>query len=192
LPLQIFAGVTFVLAWVVGLILAPNGPKPDDSAVKIAHYFATNEHKAMVAHFLIDGLAGVAIIAIAVSLHSYLDGEQQLRAILLWSGVAAGLASLGRPPREKRRRRRPASHPVAPKTERRSIEWEASNPPLVLINAFEVPEGRESRRTPTSASSTLDAGKARKRSKPRSRVPASVRSPGRCPTSVRIQRSTAS
>lgn len=93
--LQISAGVTFVSAWIVGLILAASGPKPDDSAVKIARYFATNEHKAMVAHFLIDGLAGVAIIAIAVSLHSYLDSDGRLRSLLLWSGVAAGLVSLG-------------------------------------------------------------------------------------------------
>jgi hypothetical protein len=61
--LQIAAGVTFVSAWIVGLVLAASGPKPDDSAAKVAGYFAAHEHKAMVAHFLIDGLAGLAIVA---------------------------------------------------------------------------------------------------------------------------------
>lgn len=93
--LQIVAGGTFVSAWIFGLILAASGPKPDDSAAEIASYFAANEHKAMAAHFLIDGLAGVAIIAIAVSLHRYLAGEERLRHVMLGAGVAAGVASIG-------------------------------------------------------------------------------------------------
>jgi Domain of unknown function (DUF4386) len=92
--LQITAGITFVGAWIVGLILAADGPKPDDSATKVAHYFATHEHKAFVAHFLIDGLAGLAIIAMAVAISQYLGRDSGLAQAVLWAGIAAGIASL--------------------------------------------------------------------------------------------------
>ena len=49
--LQIASGTAFVAAWIVGLVLAANGPGPKDSARKVASYFAAHEHKAMVAHF---------------------------------------------------------------------------------------------------------------------------------------------
>ena len=41
--LQVVAGVMFVGAWIFGLILATSGPGPDDSAAKIAAYFAAHE-----------------------------------------------------------------------------------------------------------------------------------------------------
>jgi hypothetical protein len=95
--LQITAGVTFVSAWIIGLILAASGPKPTDSATKIAGYFAAHEHKSMIAHLLIDGVAGAAIIAIAFSLRNYLrgGGERRLRLTMFVAGVAAGLVSFG-------------------------------------------------------------------------------------------------
>ena len=92
--LQIASGTAFVAAWIVGLVLAANGPGPKDSARKVASYFAAHEHKAMVAHFLIDGVPGLAIIGIAVSLHRYLTGDEGLRRVMFLAGLAAGLASL--------------------------------------------------------------------------------------------------
>jgi hypothetical protein len=92
--LQIAAGVTFVSAWIIGLVLAGSGPKPTDSATKIANYFAAHEHKAMIAHLLIDGVAGAAIVAIAYSLRRYLAGEDRVPKVMFAAGIAAGLASL--------------------------------------------------------------------------------------------------
>jgi hypothetical protein len=93
--LQIAAGVTFVSAWIIGLVLAASGPKPTDSATKIAGYFATRENKAMIAHLLIDGVAGAAIVAIAYSLRHYLAGRERLPLVMFAAGIAAGLASFG-------------------------------------------------------------------------------------------------
>jgi hypothetical protein len=93
--LQVGAGVAFVSAWVIGLVLAAGGPKPTDSAAKIASYFDTHQATSMLAHFLIDGVAGLAIVAIAYSLWRYLRGESTLRRVVLWAGMGAGVASLG-------------------------------------------------------------------------------------------------
>jgi hypothetical protein len=91
--LQIAAGTTFVGAWIVGLVLAAGGPDPSDSAGKITRYFATHEHKVMVANLLIDGLAGVAIAGIAYSVSRYL-GSNRLARVVLVAGVLAAIASL--------------------------------------------------------------------------------------------------
>ena len=91
--LLVAAGVTFVSAWIIGLVLAASGPKPSDSATKIAGYFAAHEHKAMIAHLLIDGVAGAAIGAIAYSLRHYLAGGGRLPKVMFVAGIAAGLAS---------------------------------------------------------------------------------------------------
>jgi hypothetical protein len=49
----------------------------------------------MVAHFLIDGVAGAAIIVIAFSLRRYLmvTGGGNLQPVMFWAGIGAGLAS---------------------------------------------------------------------------------------------------
>jgi hypothetical protein len=92
--LQIAAGATFLGAWIVGLVLAASGPAPDDPATKVAGYFTVHEQRSMVAHFLIDGVAGVAIAAIALSLYRFLAGSERLRRLLLSAGLAAAVASL--------------------------------------------------------------------------------------------------
>src|SRR5919204_1602104 len=93
--LQIAAGTAFVAAWIVGLVLANGGPDPSDSASEVAAYYDKHEVKSIVATLLIDGLAGLAIVAIAYCLWRYLAGQERLlhRAILV-AGIGAGLASL--------------------------------------------------------------------------------------------------
>ena len=63
--LAITSGTTFVLAWIAGLLVAGGGPKPTDPAAEIAAYFAAHERTAMLQHFLIDAVAGGALIGIA-------------------------------------------------------------------------------------------------------------------------------
>jgi hypothetical protein len=92
--LQITSAVTFVSAWLIGLALAASGPKPSDGAHKIASYYATHEHSAMLAHLLIDGIAGAAIIALAVGLRRYLASDSKLTKWMFAAGVAAGITSL--------------------------------------------------------------------------------------------------
>ncbi len=92
--LQITSAITFVSAWLVGLALAASGPKPSDTAHTIATYYATHEHTAMLANLLIDGIAGAAIIALAVGLRRYLARDGKLTTWMFAAGIAAGVTSL--------------------------------------------------------------------------------------------------
>ncbi len=87
--LQIAAGTAFVGAWIVGLVLAAGGPDLNDSATKVTSYYASHEHRAIVANLLIDGVAGLAIMAMAYAVASYLGSDPLARWVLV-GGVAAG------------------------------------------------------------------------------------------------------
>ena len=93
--LQIAAGATFMAAWIIGLIFANGGPGPSDSAATIAAYYDDHEVRSMIATLLIDGVAGLAIIALAYCLWRYLAAEQDAfgRALIV-AGVGAGVVSL--------------------------------------------------------------------------------------------------
>jgi hypothetical protein len=45
--LAIISGATYILAWIIGLVLTSGGPEPDDPATEVASYFARHEHAAM-------------------------------------------------------------------------------------------------------------------------------------------------
>jgi len=92
--LQITSAITFVSAWLVGLALAASGPKPSDTAHTITSYYADHEHSAMLANLLIDGIAGAAIIALAVGLRRYLASDSKLARWMFAAGLAAGITSL--------------------------------------------------------------------------------------------------
>jgi hypothetical protein len=78
---QITSAIAFVSAWLIGLTLAASGPKPSDTAHMIATYYATHERTATLAHLLIDGVAGAAIIALPYGLRHYLASDRKLSAI---------------------------------------------------------------------------------------------------------------
>jgi hypothetical protein len=92
--LQITSAIAFVAAWLIGLALAASGPKPSDTAHTIATYYATHEHSSMLAHLLIDGVAGAAIIALAYGLRRYLHSDSKLSMWMFAAGIAAGLTSI--------------------------------------------------------------------------------------------------
>ena len=91
--LSLTAGITFVLAWVAGLALAGSGPAPDAGAQAVAAHFDAHAGTAVAAHLLVDGIAGAALIALAIALHRLL-GDQKLGTVALASGIGAGIASL--------------------------------------------------------------------------------------------------
>jgi hypothetical protein len=93
--LQIAAGATFVAAWIVGLVFANGGPGPSDSAARIAAYHDDHEVRSMIGTLLIDGAAGLAIIALAYCLWRYLAAEHDAfgRALIV-AGIGAGVVSL--------------------------------------------------------------------------------------------------
>jgi hypothetical protein len=58
------SGLVFLLAWLVGLFVAPSAPDQSDSAAKIAAY-SDNERASMAQTAFVDGLAGLALVLFA-------------------------------------------------------------------------------------------------------------------------------
>ena len=95
--LAIGCGIAYVLAWVIGLALASSGPKPDASASRVTSYFARHEHTAMGGHLFVDGIAGLALIGIALLVLDLLGKDRSvLRLVRLafFAGLAAAAVSL--------------------------------------------------------------------------------------------------
>lgn len=51
--LAIISGVAYILAWVIGLVLASGGRRPNDPAAKVASYSARHEHTASLGHLFV-------------------------------------------------------------------------------------------------------------------------------------------
>src|SRR5437868_6132718 len=94
------AGFAYVAAWLIGLAIgmATSSPAPTDAIQKIGAYFRAHREAAMIQAYLLDGLAGAALIVFAAALHSALrrfEGERAtVSSILFGAGVAAGTVSL--------------------------------------------------------------------------------------------------
>src|SRR3954471_5775650 len=80
------AGSFFVSAWLAGLFVAPSAPDPDAPPAAVAAHFAAHQTATTVQSLLIHGVAGVALIVLALSL------TVSRRARL--AGAAAGVVSL--------------------------------------------------------------------------------------------------
>lgn len=95
-----WAGAIYVVAWIIGLSVgfASSSPAPTDSVQKIGAYFASHRQAAMIQAYLLDGIAGAALIAFAAALRTALrrfEGEgATLSRILFGAGIAAGTISL--------------------------------------------------------------------------------------------------
>jgi hypothetical protein len=95
-----FAGFTYVVAWLIGLAIgmATSSPGPTDSTSTIGAYFSSHREIAMIQAYLLDGIAGVALIVFAAALRSALrrfEGESAtISSVLFGAGVAAGTVSL--------------------------------------------------------------------------------------------------
>lgn len=63
-----WAGITYVLAWLIGLFLAPSAPDPFGSAGMINAYFSAHRSAAMIQSVFIHGLAGVALLGLTAAL----------------------------------------------------------------------------------------------------------------------------
>jgi hypothetical protein len=93
--LAITAGVVYILAWILGLIVSSGGPKPDDPATKVASYFAGHEHRAIVGHLLVDGIAGLALIVIAVVVRNFVRSKDvQMAELGFYAALSAAAISL--------------------------------------------------------------------------------------------------
>ena len=84
-----------MLAWLIGLFLAPSAPDPFGSAVTINAYFSAHRPAAMIQSVFIHGLAGVALLGLTAALWSYLAARDTAgpRGVMLAAGVLAAAVS---------------------------------------------------------------------------------------------------
>ena len=90
-----WAGIVYVLAWLIGLFLAPSAPEPFGSAGTINAYFTAHRPAAMIQSLFIHGLAGVALLGLTAALWTYLNaGDTAVpRKLMLAAGVLAAAVS---------------------------------------------------------------------------------------------------
>ena len=90
-----WAGIAYVLAWLIGLFLAPPAPDPFGSAGTINAYFSAHRPAAMIQSLFIHGLAGVAVLGLTAALWSYLAARDTAgpRRVMLAAGVLAAAVS---------------------------------------------------------------------------------------------------
>lgn len=62
-----WAGIVYVLAWLIGLLLAPSAPDPFGSASTINAYFSAHRSAAMIQSVFVHGLAGVALLGLTAA-----------------------------------------------------------------------------------------------------------------------------
>lgn len=85
-----WAGIAHVLAWLIGLFLAPVAPDPFGSAGTINAYFSAYR-PAMIQSVFVHGLARVALLGLAAALWNYLAAGGHSRA----AQTDAGCRGLG-------------------------------------------------------------------------------------------------
>jgi len=90
-----WAGIIYVLTWLIGLFLAPSAPDPFGSADTIDAYFSAHRSAALIQSVFIHGLAGVALLGLTAALWSYLAaGDTAVaRKVMLTAGVLAAVVS---------------------------------------------------------------------------------------------------
>jgi hypothetical protein len=90
-----WAGIAYVLAWLIGLFLAPSAPDPFGSAGTINAYFSAHRPAAMIQSLFIHGLAGVALLGLTAALWTYLAAGDTAgpRKLMLAAGVLAAAVS---------------------------------------------------------------------------------------------------
>jgi hypothetical protein len=88
-----FAGITYVTAWVVGLVVAPAGPKTSAGAAEILGYYSANAGSVAVQSALVHGVAGLALAAVGVGLARAHADERVARG-LRSAAIGAAAVSL--------------------------------------------------------------------------------------------------
>lgn len=88
------AGGTYVAAWLVGLTIAPAAPKQTAPAAEVHSYYVQHTGAIVLQSLLVHGLAGVALLVMAVTMARALAGTGRAATWIRATGCAAALVSL--------------------------------------------------------------------------------------------------
>jgi hypothetical protein len=83
------SGITFLAAWVTGLMTATNGPKPSATGTVLKAYYGTHQHAAMLQTLCVDALAGLALIGVTIGVSRMVSGPTRRRIQVAGFGAAA-------------------------------------------------------------------------------------------------------
>jgi len=93
-----FSGLIYVLVWVIGLLLPTGSPSASTSNTEIKQILLANQQARIAQVYLIDGIAGIAILVFAASVASLFRTLDEKNAspvnVVLGAGIAAGSISL--------------------------------------------------------------------------------------------------
>jgi len=93
-----FSGLIYVLVWVIGLLLPTGSPSASTSNTEIQQILLANQQARIAQVYLIDGIAGIAILVFAASVASLFRTLDEKNAspvnVVLGAGIAAGSISL--------------------------------------------------------------------------------------------------
>ena len=92
------SGLIYVLVWVIGLLISTGLLSPSMTNAEIQQVLLSNQQARMLQVYLIDGIAGIAILVFAATvagLFRALDEKNaSLANVVLGAGIAAGSISL--------------------------------------------------------------------------------------------------
>jgi len=92
------SGLIYILIWIIGLIMEPTSPGVSASNAQLEAFYQSHRQIHIIQAYLIDGLAGIALLVFAAACAEYVknihpDG-QILSHIVSSSGIAAASVSL--------------------------------------------------------------------------------------------------
>jgi hypothetical protein len=92
-----YAGFIYVAAWIVGLLIESGTPTPSAGGTALLAYFTAHRQGHLIQSYLIDGVAGIAILLFSAAMADHFrkaNGESALLQVVLGSGIAATSLSL--------------------------------------------------------------------------------------------------
>jgi hypothetical protein len=90
------AGITFVAAWVTGLLVWPSNLGPAASGARVISTYAGHRGAAATQYVLVEGLAAIALAVVVIALARAAErrGEGRIGRIVALAGVGAVIVSL--------------------------------------------------------------------------------------------------
>jgi hypothetical protein len=92
----LIAGLVYVGAWIVGLLVAPSAPSETAADQKVQVFFVAHHGSTLVQALLVHGVAGLAFLVFVISLAKLMPapGSGAMRTVFLVAALAAVVASL--------------------------------------------------------------------------------------------------
>ncbi|MCB9113228.1 MAG: hypothetical protein H6634_18435 [Anaerolineales bacterium] len=92
-----YAGFVYVAAWIIGLLIESGSPAPSAGGATLLAYFTAHRQSHMIQSYLIDGVAGIAILLFTSAMVDHFrkaNGASALLQVVLGAGIAATSLSL--------------------------------------------------------------------------------------------------